>query len=57
MVRTQSPIVAWYFATFRGMKVATTYCQPTICVFGFVLYQHSWVMVHHDQPTAVLSFF
>lgn len=56
-VRTQSPIMAWYLARFRGMKVFTRISQPTLCVFGFVVYQQSWVLVHADQPAAVLQLF
>lgn len=56
-IRTQSPIMAWYLAKFRGMRVFTTICQPTLCIFGFILYQQSWILVHHDQPAAVLHIF
>ena len=56
-IRTQSPIRAWYLATFRGMKVFTTICQPTLCMFGLVFYQQSWVLIHGDQPAAIMPLF
>ena len=56
-VRTQSPVVAWYLRTFRGMRVFTRYCTPTLCVFGFVIYQQSWVLVQADQPAVVMPLF
>ena len=56
-IRTQSPIRAWYLARFRGMKVFTRICQPTLCVFGFVIYQQSWVLIQGDQPSAVMHLF
>lgn len=56
-VRTQSPIVAWYLRTFHGMRVFTKYCTPTLCVFGFVIYQQRWVLVHADHPTAMMPIF
>ena len=56
-IRTQSPIRAWYLATFRGMRVFTRISQSTLCVFGFVVYQQSWVLVAHDQPAALWNAF
>ena len=56
-IRTQSPIRAWYLARFCGMKVFTKICQPTLCVFGFVIYQQSWVLIHGDQPVAMMPLF
>lgn len=55
MIRTQSPIVAWYLRTFRGMRVMTRICQPSLCVFGFVFYKQSWILVQSDQAAAVLN--
>jgi hypothetical protein len=57
MIRTQSPIRAWYLSTFRGKKVFTRICQPSLCIFGVMLYQHSWILVNTDQNTAMLSIF
>lgn len=57
MIRTQSPLRAWYLATFGGMKVFTRICQPSLCVCGIILYQHSWVLVHGDQSAAVMTIF
>jgi hypothetical protein len=56
-IRTQSPILAWYLSTFHNMKVFTRICQPTLCIFGFVIYQQSWILVHPDQPAAVMTLF
>jgi hypothetical protein len=56
-IRTQSPIKAWYLATFRGKKVFTTICQPTLCVFGVILYQYSWVLVSSDHSASVVGAF
>lgn len=56
-IRTQSPIKAWYLATFGGKKVFTTICQPTSCIFGVMLYQYSWILVSTDQPASVLGAF
>ncbi len=56
-IRTQSPIKAWYLATFRGKKVFTTICQPTLCIFGVILYQYSWILVSTDQPASVMAAF
>lgn len=55
-IRTQSPIKAWYLATFCGKKVFTI-CQPTLCIFGVMLYQHSWILVSGDQPASVMGAF
>jgi len=48
-IRTNSPIKAWYLANFGGKKVFTTICQPTLCVFGVIVYQYTWVLVNADQ--------
>ena len=56
-IRTQSPIRAWYLARFRGKKVFTTICQPTLCVFGIIVYQYSWVLVNDGQSASVLNAF
>lgn len=56
-IRTQSPIKAWYLATFCNKKVFTTICQPTMCIFGIMLYQHSWVLVSADHSASVMSAF
>ncbi|MCF6284285.1 MAG: hypothetical protein L3K26_03740 [Candidatus Hydrogenedentes bacterium] len=57
MIRTQSPIRAWYLSTFCGKKVFTRICQPTLCICGVILYQQSWILVSSDQGTAVLNIF
>jgi len=57
MIRTQSPIRAWYLSTFCGKKIFTRNCQPSLCVFGVMLYQHSWILVNGDQNAGVLSIF
>lgn len=56
-IRTQSPIKAWYLATFGGKKVFATIGQPTLCIFGVILYQYSWVLVSSDQTVSVMSAF
>lgn len=57
VIRTQSPIRAWYLSTFCGKKVFTRICQPSLCVCGYIFYQHSWVLINGDQGSAVLSIF
>ena len=56
-IRTQSRVKVWYLATFGGKKVFTTICQPTLCIFGVMLYQYSWVLVSSDQPVSVIGTF
>lgn len=56
-IRTQSPIKAWYLATFCGKRVFTTICRPTLCIFGVILYQHSWVLVSSDYSVSVVGAF
>ena len=56
-IRTQSPIKAWYLAHFCGKKVFTTIGQPTLCIFGVILYQYSWILVSSDQPASVMGAF
>ena len=56
-IRTQSPVRAWYLSTFCGKKVFTEICQPTLCVFGIILYQHSWILVNGDQGSGVMNIF
>lgn len=56
-IRTQSAIKAWYLARFRGKKVFATFGQPTLCIFGVILYQYSWVLVSSDQPASVIGAF
>ena len=57
MIRTQSPLRAWYLSTFCGKKIFTRICQPTLCIFGVMRYQHSWILVNGDQNVSVLSIF
>jgi len=56
-IRTHSPIKAWYLAQFGGKKVFTTICQPTVCVFGIIVYQYTWVLVSNDYTVPAFGTF
>lgn len=45
VIRTQSPLKAWFLTKFCGLRVRAVYATPVVPVLGAVLYSRCWVLV------------
>ena len=45
VVRTASPLRAWYLTTFRGLRVRAVLMTPVLSVMGGMVYSRCWVLV------------
>lgn len=55
VIRTQSPIRAWFLTKFCGLRVRAVYATPIAPVLGAVLYSRCWVLVASSPVPATLS--
>lgn len=53
VVRTSSPIRAWYLTKFRGLRVRAVRVTPVPSFLGWSVYTRCWVLVEAvDSPAA-----
>lgn len=45
VIRTASPIRAWYLTKFRGLKVRAVRVRPIPVLMGWMMYSRCWVLV------------
>jgi hypothetical protein len=45
VIRTKSPIKAWYLIHFCGQKVRSTRVTPVVTFLGVILYSKAWILV------------
>ena len=45
VIRTASPLRAWYLTKFRGLRVRAVLVTPVLTVMGGMIYSRCWVLV------------
>ena len=52
VIRTASPIRAWYLTKFRGLRVRAVRVTPIPTIMGRMTYSRCWVLVENTQMPA-----